>query len=218
MKRGRFVTFEGGEGAGKSTQVARLLERLREHGLGAIATREPGGSDFGEQVRRFILDPDTAPHPALAEALLFSAARVDHIEKVIAPALANGEWVICDRFADSTRAYQGAAGGVSDAAMDTLEALVLKDCRPALTIILDLPAKQGLVRVGLRAGRDVGSDHGDPYEARALDFHEALRTGFLTIAKGQPERCVLIDGTQDEDTVAGLIWQAVEARLLPGAG
>ncbi|HUS98477.1 MAG TPA: dTMP kinase [Hyphomicrobiaceae bacterium] len=221
MKKPRFVTFEGGEGAGKSTQVQNLIARLAGIDISAIATREPGGSPFAEKVRQFILDPATGQHPPLAEALLFSAARVDHIARTIRPALAAGNWVLCDRFADSTRAYQGAAGGIDATAIATLEGLVLGDCRPDLTIILDVPPGHGLARARSRAQITTPDappqSPDDPYEARDIAFHEALRQGFLAIAQSEPVRCAVIDGTQTETAVANDVWNVITTRLLSGA-
>jgi dTMP kinase len=216
MTGARFVTFEGGEGAGKSTQVARLRGLLQGAGITAIATREPGGSPFAERVRDVILAPTTPPHVALAETLLFAAARADHIDVTIRPALRRGQWVLCDRFTDSTRVYQGTAAGVSVDTIIALEDLVLDDCRPDLTIILDVPPEIGLERARTRAAERVGCAEAavtDPYEARDLSFHESLRTGFLDIARSEPDRCVLVDGTKPEEAIATEIWDLVCARL-----
>src|SRR5690606_18081710 len=146
MARGKFITFEGGEGAGKSTQAQLLAERLKARDIQVVLTREPGGSAFAEQVRELILGSNTADHGRLAEALLFSAARADHLERTIRPALEAGQWVICDRFADSTRVYQGVAGGLPKAIIEALERIVVDDTVPDLTIVLDLPATDGLAR------------------------------------------------------------------------
>lgn len=221
MTGARFVTFEGGEGAGKSTQVARLRVSLQGAGITAVATREPGGSPFAEQVREIILSPTTARHVSLAETLLFAAARADHMDATIRPALARGQWVLCDRFTDSTRVYQGTAAGVPIDRIMALEDMVLGECRPDLTIILDVPPEVGLDRARTRAAERTGAEAGsactDPYEARELSFHESLRAGFLEIARSEPDRCVLVNGTQPEDKIAAEIWDLVCARLGVGA-
>jgi dTMP kinase len=219
MATGRFITFEGGEGSGKSTQVRLLADRLRGRGIDLVVTREPGGSPFAEQVRGLILDPATAPHSALSEALLFHAARSDLLDAVIRPALTAGRWVICDRFADSTRVYQGIAGGVAPAVVDRLEEIVVARTRPDLTLILDLPAEIGLARAAGRRRADAGMGaQPDAYEKRELAFHERLRAGYAAIAKAEPQRCVLLDGAGAADAIAAEIWGHVERRLLGGGG
>jgi dTMP kinase len=219
MAGGRFITLEGGEGSGKSTQAQLLADRLRRHGLDVMLTREPGGSPFAEQVRNLILDPATAPHSALAEALLFYAARSDHLDRTIRPALAAGRWVVCDRFSDSTRVYQGAAGGLHPEVLDRLEAIIVASTSPDLTFILDLPASLGLTRAASRrrAG-PLPPTEADAYEQRDLAYHERLRAGYAAIAAVQPGRCLLIDGAQTPEVIAGEIWAHVERRLLPNAG
>jgi dTMP kinase len=217
MIRGKFITFEGGEGAGKSTQAKFLAERLTGCGLEPVLTREPGGSVFGEQVRAFILSPETAAHTPLAEACLFSAARADHLEQLIRPALARRAWVICDRFTDSTRAYQGAAGGLSATDILTLEGLVLGATSIDLTIVLDLDAKVGLTRAHARRGAQSPGlfVQADTFEARTLAFHEKLRAGFLSIAQAEPHRVVVVDGQQSPLHIAEKVWAAVVDRLGP---
>ncbi|MGE8942622.1 dTMP kinase [Leptospira interrogans] len=210
---GKFITFEGGEGSGKSTQARALAERLKAEGISVVLTREPGGSAFAEQVRALLLSRDTADHSALAEALMFSAARADHLERTIRPALAEGKWVVCDRFSDSTRVYQGAAGGLPKDIIATLEHLVVDDTLPDITIVLDLPASDGLARAGDRSAQSEAAAS-DNYEARPLAFHEKLRDGFLVIATGEPERCVVIDALDPPESVAAQVWAAVEARVL----
>ena len=219
MAIGKFITFEGGEGSGKSTQAQLLADRLRGRGSDAVLTREPGGSPFAEQVRALILDPATAPHSALSEALLFYAARSDHLDTTIRPALASGRWVICDRFSDSTRVYQGVAGGLAPAVLDRLESMIVAPTRPDLTLILDLPADAGLSRAAdrRRANAVVGTQ-ADAYEKRDLAFHERLRAGYAAIAKVEPQRCVLVDGARSPDAIAAEIWAHVERRLLGGSG
>jgi len=216
MSKGRFITFEGGEGSGKSTQARRLAERLRAAGRDVLLTREPGGSPFAEQVRGLLLGGTLAPHPPIAEALLFSAARADHLATSIRPALEAGRWVICDRFADSTRVYQGAAGGVPDGDLDVLERLVVGPTTPDLTLILDIDARAGLARATTRREAIEGSEI-DPFESRALAFHETLRRGYLEIARREPARCVVIDAAADVERIAADIWQHVASRLHPDA-
>ncbi|MBV1695553.1 MAG: dTMP kinase [Hyphomicrobiales bacterium] len=208
MVRGKFITFEGGEGAGKSTQARLLADRLALHGLVARVTREPGGTPFAEQVRDMILSRATAPHGALAETLLFYAARADHLDQIVRPALARGEWVISDRFSDSTRAYQGAAGGVPQAVIDGIERIVVGTEGPDLTILLDLEATAGLARARGRA-----PDAVDAYEARKLEFHERLRQGFLEIARAEPHRVVVLDGAQPIAAIAERVWADVARRF-----
>jgi dTMP kinase len=209
--RGRFITLEGGEGSGKSTQARLLAERLKHSGIDTVLTREPGGSPFAEQVREFILGGKQAPHPAMAEALLFYAARADHLAATIRPALAANRWVIADRFSDSTRAYQGAAGGVSVADIDIIDRVVVGDTVPDLTVILDLAPEEGLRRAAER--RPAGATT-DPFEARDLEFHRRLRLGFQAIALAEPGRCVVVDASGPAAPIAATIWRTIEGRLL----
>ncbi len=211
---GRFITLEGGEGAGKSAQARRLAARLAALGLETVATREPGGTPHAEQLRELILSGALRAQGPAAEAIAFSAARIDHLDALIRPALARGAWVVSDRFADSTRAYQGAAGRLDDAFIDRLERIAVGEVRPDLTLMLDIAPEQGLARAAAR------SCAADRFESEGLEFHAALRRAFLAIAKAAPERCFVIDAGRDEETVAGAIWAAVRARLgafLPGA-
>jgi dTMP kinase len=202
-----FITFEGGEGSGKSTQARLLLERLRAEGIDALLTREPGGSPLGEEIRTLLLG-SAAPRSALSEALLFYAARADHLDKLIRPALAAGRWVICDRFSDSTRVYQGVAGGLGRGALDALQAMVVSPTTPDLTLVLDVPAE-----VGLRRARARRSAQGaDAFEGRELAYHRALREGFAAITVQDPTRCRLIDGARDAETIAAEIWGHVSRR------
>jgi dTMP kinase len=218
MASGNFITFEGGEGSGKSTQARRLADRLKERGINALLTREPGGSPFAEQVRSLLLDPTTPSHSALSEALLFHAARADHLDKTIRPALAAGSWVICDRFSDSTRVYQGVAGGLTEDTLDALERMVVVPTRPELTFILDLAPADGLARARARGtAPGAASADADAFERRDPQFHERLRAGYLAIAKAEPQRCVLIAGADAPDAIAAEIWSHVERRLLRGA-
>jgi dTMP kinase len=209
--RGRFVTFEGGEGAGKSTQVRRLAARLGEHGIRCVTTREPGGSPRAEEIRALILSGAVAKLGATTETVLFYAARADHLAVTIRPALSRGTWVICDRFSDSTRAYQGVAGGVDTRVIDDLETVVVGATTPDLTIILDLPAGAGLARAAARRGT---KDAADRFEAEGTAFHERLRQAFLAIARREPRRCAVIDAAQPEDDVAEAVWALVTERLL----
>jgi dTMP kinase len=206
VTRGRFITFEGGEGAGKSTQLKRLVERLRALGLEVAATREPGGSQGAEAIRELVLNGAADRWSPVTETLLMYAARRDHIERVIAPALAAGAWVVCDRFADSTRAYQGAGGGTDPALIAALEAQVLGTTRPDLTLIFDLSPETGLARAQARGGEM-------RFESKGLAFHQRLREGFLAIAGAEPERCALIDAAGSIEAVEAAVWSAVNARL-----
>jgi len=216
MPSGRFITFEGGEGSGKSTQAQLLAGALQAKGFDGVLTREPGGSPFAEQVRRLILDPETPPHSPLSEALLFYAARADHIEKVIRPALVAGRWVISDRFSDSTRVYKVEAGGLPLDVFKAFELIVVKLTYPDLTFVLDVPADVGLGRATTRRlARAIAGDDADAYEKRDADYHERLRQGFLAVAKAEPHRCHVLDGTLPPETVAAEVWAQVERRRLP---
>jgi dTMP kinase len=175
--KGRFITFEGGEGSGKSTQVRRLMARLAAMGIETVATREPGGSPEAERLRGLLLSGDIAPFGPTAEALVFTAARIDHIDKTIRPALDEGCFVICDRFTDSTRAYQGATGKVPADLLADLEKVATGSTMPALTIVLDVPVETGLARA---KGRGEGADR---FEQEKTDFHEAVRQSFIATAK-----------------------------------
>lgn len=215
MTAARFITFEGGEGTGKSTQIRLLAEALSAQGIACVETREPGGSPFAETIRDLILEPTTPGHGPLSEALLFSAARADHLEKTIRPALAAGNWVLCDRFADSTRAYQGAAGGLASNVLLQLEEMVIQTTRPDLTVILDLDVSKAFERVAARRlQKSAGTDPDDAYESRHRDFHEALRQGFLRIAHDEPERCVVVNAEPEQQAIAQNIWSLVQTKLL----
>lgn len=209
--KGFFITFEGGEGAGKSTQVQRLKARLEEAGYRVVSTREPGGTPRAEEIRASILNGEAKPYGSFAEALMFSAARRDHLQKKIRPALRDGAVVICDRFADSTRAYQGAVGEVDPALLAALEGAVVGETRPNLTLILDLPAEIGLSRAALRRqGSDAAVDR---FEQEDIMFHKRLRDGFKAIAQAEPDRCVVIAADRSADDVEREIWGVVSARL-----
>jgi dTMP kinase len=207
MARGLFITFEGGEGTGKSTQARRLAERLQAAGRDVVLTREPGGSPGAEALRVLLVDGPVDRWSPTTETLLMYAARGDHIERLIAPALARGEIVICDRFLDSTRAYQGAAGGAPSKLIEALEKLVVGKTRPDLTLILDMAAEAGLARaVGRRAGEG-------RFEAKGEDFHARLREAYLEIAAREPKRIVVVSAEGDVEAVAARVWEAVQRRL-----
>jgi dTMP kinase len=210
MRRGFFITFEGGEGTGKSTQVARLAESLVREGHHVVVTREPGGSPGAEAIRDLLVAGDIDRWSPLTEALLVNAARRDHVERIIGPALTDGKVVICDRFADSTRAYQGVAGGVPPEVIAALEAAVLGPLRPDLTLILDLPVAAGLARAASRAAGE------GRFEAKGETFHRRLTEAFLRIAAEDPDRCVVIDADGPPEAVEARIWSYVAPRLEHG--
>jgi dTMP kinase len=207
--RGRFVSFEGGEGSGKSTQIKMLAERLAGVNLKAIATREPGGSPGAEIIRHLVLSGMGKLLGAEAETLLFAAARDDHARTVIEPALKRGVWVLSDRFSDSTRVYQGALGKVSPGILNAMQRVTIGDLKPDLTIILDVPVKVGLKRAALRRG----TASPDRFEQEDVKFHQQLREAYWQIAANEPERCVLIDATQEADKVAANVWSALRERF-----
>jgi dTMP kinase len=203
---GRFITLEGGEGAGKSTQIARLAERLRaDHEV--VTTREPGGSPGAEMIRKLLVEGPAERWDGATEALLHFAARRDHLRTTVWPALERGAWVISDRFADSTRAYQGSGHGLDLGTLDRLYDVAVGVFRPDLTLILDLPVDTGLARAASRRGAETR------YESLPRAFHERVRKGFLAIARNEPERCVAVDASQDIDTVAAAIARVVAERL-----
>jgi dTMP kinase len=206
-RRGRLITFEGGEGAGKSTQVARLARSLRRIGLEVLISREPGGAPAAERLRGLLLAQHDPPFLPLTEAILHAAARFEHVTHTVRPALAAGRWLICDRFFDSTRAYQGFGMGVDANAIEALRRLTVGDLVPDLTLILDLPVEEGLRRAATR------HPLADRYQALALPFHERVRDGFLSIAAAEPERCRVIDATGSEAEVAARIEAAVRERF-----
>lgn len=209
--RGKFITFEGGEGTGKSTQAAMLASRLEALGLVVQLTREPGGSPGAEIIRHVLLSGAAKPLGPEVEAMLFAAARDDHVRCTILPALQSGKWVISDRFADSTRVYQGALGQVDTKLINVLERVSIGSLAPDLTVILDLPVHLGLERAKLRRGQA----EADRFEGEGTDFHEKLRAAYLGIAASEPGRCVVIDATPAKDAVAKSVWQAVLTRLAP---
>lgn len=208
VTRGRFVTFEGGEGAGKSSQVAHLAERLRGRGLEVVVTREPGGSPGAECVRHVLLAGAGEVFGPLAEACLFAAARADHVDATIRPALRRGAWVVCDRFYDSARVYQGGSG-VDPAMLRLLEDVAVDEVRPDLTVLLDVPVEVGLARAGARRG----DSDADRFEREDAAIHEARRRAFLDLAAAEPDRFVVVDATEPPSVVAARIWRAVGERL-----
>jgi dTMP kinase len=209
--RGRFITFEGGEGTGKSTQIRKLADRLQAARLRTLVTREPGGSPGAEIMRHLVLSGMGKLLGPEAETLLFAAARDDHVRTVIGPALKQGIWVLCDRFADSTRAYQGSLGSVPAGLINAMQRVTIGDLKPDLTIVLDLPVEIGLQRAAVRRG----SGTPDRFEGENVRFHQGLREAYCRIAADDPARCVLVDANSDPDTVAGRVWDAVHERLLP---
>jgi dTMP kinase len=213
MHRGRFITLEGGEGVGKSTQARLLADHLRAEGREVVVTREPGGSALAERIRDLLLDPAMPAHSQLAEALLFNAARADHLDAVIRPALAQGAWVICDRFLDSTRVYQGVVGGLDGAQLDAMDALVVAPTYPDLTVVIDLDPVVGMARAVARRG-GLGAMPADRYEAREAEYHQRLRQAFLNVARAEAWRCVVVDGAQDVEAIASEIRGHATARLI----
>jgi dTMP kinase len=205
--KGRFITFEGGEGVGKSTQIRRLATSLAGLGIETLLTREPGGSPHAEKLREVLLSGGAKPFGAFAETILFNAARDDHLEVTIRPALAKGVWVLCDRFIDSTRAYQGVLGEIDPALIRSMERVVVGDTVPDLTLILDMPARDGLARARARSAVI------DRFEGEGLSFHEKLREAFLAIAEFEPRRCAVIDASGAPDAVAASVIAVVRQRL-----
>jgi dTMP kinase len=206
---GKFITFEGGEGVGKSTQVDRVANALRASGITVVTTREPGGTSGAEAIRTLLMTGNDDKWNAQAEALLFAAARSDHVSKVILPALARGDWVVCDRFLDSTRAYQGGGGGVSDEDIVTLHRIGSDGLTPVRTILFDMPADQGVERAHLRSA---GAQ--DRMGSKSANYLEAVRTRFLAIAADAPDRIVVIDASQPVEAVTDRVLMAI-SDLLP---
>jgi len=206
--RGRFLSLEGGEGAGKSTQVRALAAALQARGLATRTTREPGGSEGAEAIRALLMHGDAGRWSARAEALLFAAARADHVEKVIRPAVEAGEWVICDRYLDSSRAYQGAAGGVADADVLALHAFGSAGLLPDRTFVLTLPVAQGTRRAATRDGAAT-----DRFAARDRAFHEAVAAAFARIAEQEPGRVRGIDASREPEAVTAAILKDLAAWL-----
>lgn len=209
MAKGCFITFEGGEGAGKSTQIRRLEQALADDGFDVLVTREPGGSPGAEAVRHVLLSGAAEPFGAKMEAVLFSAARSDHVEQAIRPAIEAGKIVLCDRFMDSTRVYQGVTGALDPDFVRALERVAVNGMVPDLTLILDLPPEEGMRRAFTRRG----SDAPDRFEKETIDIHRRRREAFLQIAADEPERCVVVDAARPEQSVADEIVRIVRDRL-----
>ncbi|MGP1273956.1 MAG: dTMP kinase [Caulobacterales bacterium] len=208
MTRGRFITLEGGEGTGKSTLAAGLEEALSRRGIAVDRTREPGGTRGAEEIRKLLVEGEADRWEAMTEALLLYAARHDHVERRIRLSLEAGHWVICDRFFDSTTAYQGAAGGVARETLTSLRRLVLGDFAPDLTLILDMEDPYvGLDRAGARGGAE------QRFESKGLAFHQRLRQGFLEIAREEPERCVVLDAGEPKERVLESALAVIDDRL-----
>jgi dTMP kinase len=207
--RGKFISFEGGEGSGKSTQIKLLAQRLDAAKLRAIVTREPGGSPGGEIIRHLVLSGMGKLLGPEAETLLFAAARDDHVRTVIEPALTQGTWVLCDRFSDSTRAYQGRLGNVPSGLLNAMQRVTIGDLKPDLTIILDVPVEIGLKRAAARRGDGAP----DRFEAEDVKFHQDLRDAYRQIAAEDPARCVLIDASASPDAVAAQVWTSLRDHL-----
>jgi len=209
--QGRFITFEGGEGTGKSNHSALVVEKLKSLGISVKQTREPGGSPGAEIIRHVLLSGAAQPFGPDAEAILFAAARDDHLKLVIRPALERGQWVVCDRFVDSTRVYQGIVGQVAPPVIRALERIVVAETMPDLTFMLDVPAEVGLQRALERRGKSKA----DRFEQETLTYHETLRQGFRAVATVESERCVIIDTMAPMQEVADRIWRIVQDRLPP---
>ena len=208
---GRFITFEGGDGVGKSTQVARLRRRLSSRGIAVVITREPGGTERAERIREILLRGHARRHGTLAEAALFAAARLDHVDVLIRPALLRGETVICDRFIDSSRVYQGAVGSFPPRHLSRLEEAAIGELVPHLTLVLDLPTPAAEARVAAR--RAMAKERVDRFEAEGAGYHEAVKAAFRHAARSEPGRCVLIDASGGTDEVESRVWGAVRRAL-----
>lgn len=211
---GVFVSFEGGEGAGKSTQIRRLASVLIANGHDVLISREPGGSNGAEAVRHVLLQGAAEQYGTRMEALLFAAARSDHVEQVIRPALKRGMIVLCDRFMDSSRVYQGVTGNLQSDFVEALQRIAINGVMPDRTIILDIPADQGMARAKRRGA--AANETPDRYEKEELETQEKRRQGFLDIAIREPERCRVVDATRSEEDIAAEVLKLVEALLKPG--
>jgi dTMP kinase len=207
LAAGRFITLEGGEGTGKSTQVRRLAAQLKTKGIKVLTTREPGGSPGAEEIRKLLVEGEPGRWNPITETLLVYAARADHVARTIGPALTEGRWVISDRFSDSTYAYQGVGRGLDRETIRRIDSAVLDDFVPDLTLVLDLEVATGLARARARAGAE------NRFEKFGNDFHEKLRQAFVDIARRHPDRCRLIDAAGSEDQVAEQIYAAVASRF-----
>jgi dTMP kinase len=211
LPKGHFITFEGGEGAGKTTQIRLLADRLKAEGHEVVVSREPGGSAGGEAVRHVLLSGAAEPFGPAMEAMLFAAARSDHVEQVIRPAVDAGKTVLCDRFLDSSRVYQGVSGRLDKAFMRALEGIAVNGMMPDLTIILDLDPAEGMRRATARRGLD----EADRYEKEDLALHEERREAYIDIARAEPARCVIIDASQSPEAVAEAVWKRVAKVMAP---
>jgi len=207
--RGRFITFEGGEGAGKSTQIARSAEWLRSRGVEAVVTREPGGTPRAERLRAILLERESEPMPQACELLLMFAARATHLDNLVRPAVARGAWVLCDRFTDATYAYQGGGRGLPKAQIDALVGIVHPDLQPHLTVLLDLPVAAGLARASHRNG----TEGPDRFESEQQAFFERVRDTYLERARHEPGRFRVVDSTGSPDDVASRIRAALKPLL-----
>lgn len=205
--RGRFISFEGGEGSGKSTQLRLLADRLRAQGLDVVTTREPGGTEGADAIRELILTGAADRWGVRAEALLMNAARADHVERLIRPGVARGAWVITDRYADSTLVYQGIGGGLPEADLRALHEVSTGDLWPDLTLILDISESEGLARAIARPGKELR------FESKGAEFHAAVRAGYRARAAAEPSRCKLIDAAGTVDEVAARVWAAIDPQL-----
>lgn len=210
MSKGRFITIEGGEGAGKSTQIRALADWLRQRGLDVLTTREPGGSPGAEAIRKLLVEGATDRWDAATEALLHFAARRDHLVRTVWPALQRGQWVVCDRFADSTMAYQGYGHGLGREPIERLYAVTVGDFKPDLTVIMDIPVELGLKRALARHGAQQAETR---YENMDIDFHVRLRQGFIDIALREPRRCRIVDASGTVEQVQARIREAASAAL-----
>jgi dTMP kinase len=203
MEKGRFISFEGGEGGGKTTQLSRLAGLLKSKGIDILETREPGGTPQGELLRDLLVRGEIDRWQPMSELLMMNAARVEHVHQVIQPALDAGKWVLCDRFVDSSYAYQGIAGGLGLKVVQDLHALTLDGILPDLTVLLDLPTEAGLARAAKRGGDA-------RFEKKGTPFHQKLRDGFLQLAADSPERFVKVDASQSFD----LVWKSIETEIV----
>jgi len=204
---GKFISFEGGEGSGKSTQLSFVFNAIKSSDFGCIKTREPGGSPGAELIRNLLVNGSTDKWDPVAETMLFYAARIDHVAKIIKPALSEGKFVICDRFTDSTRVYQGIGKGLSEEYILKLHHLTLGNFQPDLTLILDIDPAIGLKRANTRAGAE------NRFESMDFEFHQAVRNGFLSIARRESERCIIIDASQEIAAVQSSVINAINQRL-----
>jgi len=208
-----FITFEGGEGVGKSTQIKRLITNLTKSGVEAVRTREPGGTPRAEAIRSFLLQGKSEQWGPSAEAILFAAARLDHVNSMIKPNLESGKWVLSDRFHDSTRAYQGLTGGVPDELIGALETLALNGATPNLTILIDMDPELAFERVHKRSAEDGLNLPPDRYEKEDLEWHRRLRRNFLDIARANPDRFIVVDGNVTANQMETDIWKQVQDRF-----